>query len=50
MEVKTHRDNLIYFPDFCQIILERMRNPSVEEVYVDDDELNFRHIIFKVIT
>ena len=26
-----------------------MRHPTEEEVYVDDDELNFRQIIFKVI-
>ena len=46
----TDRDNLIYLPDFCQIVLDRMRNPTVEEVHEDDNELNFRHIIFKVIS
>ena len=29
------RDNLIYFPDFCQIVLDRMRNPTEEEVFAN---------------
>ena len=44
----TSRENLIYFPDFCQIVLDRMRNPTEEEANVDDEELNFHHLIFKV--
>ena len=39
---------MIYFPDFCQIVLDRMRNPTEEEANVDDEELNFHHLIFKV--
>ena len=35
------RNGLIYFPDFCQIVLERIRNP-------DPEEENFRQMVFKV--
>ena len=36
------RNGLIYFPDFCQIVLERLRKS-------DPEEENFRHMVFKVI-
>ena len=35
------RKGLIYFPDFCQVILERFRQSSAEEE-------DFRQMIFKV--
>ena len=37
------RKGLIYFPDFCQLILERFRKSQAE----DED---FRQTIFKVVT
>ena len=34
------RKGLIYFPDFCQIILERMRSS-------EEEEEDFKHTVFK---
>ena len=36
------RNGLIYFPDFCQLILERLR----EDKYAEED---FRRFMFKVL-
>ena len=40
------RKGLIYFPDFCQLVLDKFRNGGVEDGGVEDEL--FRQNMFKV--